>query len=146
MEINTVGKVLNLFTSRNGAKNRIKQNQINLDKNGILKDKFYNKNIQRSVLIVSKDSYDLAKKNNIDINYGQLGENILIDYNPYHLKIGSKIKIGDVILEISQECTLCKSLSKVDKNLPGLLKNDRGIFAKVITTGDIVKEDRIYIF
>ena len=146
MKINRVGKVLNLFISQNGVKNRIKQNGINLDKNGILKDKFYNKNIQRSVLIVSKDSYDLAKKNNIDIDYGQLGENILIDYNPYHLKIGSKIKIGDVILQISQECTLCKSLSKVNKNLPELLKDDRGVFAKVIVAGAIKDDDIVSLF
>jgi len=139
------GKTLDLFISKNGNKNRINQNQITLNNSGILNDKFYGKNIQRSVLITSKHSYKLAIQNNIDINYGQLGENILMDYNPYHLLVGSKIQIGDVVLEISQECTLCKSLAKVDTKLPKLLKNDRGIFAKVVKSGSIKKGDNIYI-
>ncbi len=143
---NKVGKVLELFVSEEGNKNRVNQNCISLDTNGVLQDKFYGKNIQRSVLIASTNSYDLANKNNVFINYGQLGENILIDYNPYHLIVGSKIQIGNVFLEISQECTLCKSLSNIGKELPRILKKDRGIFAKVITAGTISKEDDIYIF
>jgi MOSC domain-containing protein YiiM len=31
--------------------------------------------------------------------FGYLGENILLDYNPHKLKIGTHLKIGDVILE-----------------------------------------------
>lgn len=138
-----VGKVLNLFISKD--KNKEQKEQIILDKNGILEDKFYGKNIQRSVLLVTTDSYKLVKQNNISINNGQLGENILIDYNPYHLKVGSKIQIGEVILQISQKCTLCKSLSKVNNCLSELLKDNRGIFAKVIKDGMITKNDSVYI-
>jgi len=143
MKNNIKGKVLNLFIAKD--KKRENENQILLDKNGILGDKFYGKNIHRSVLIVSTHSYKLVEHNNIDINYGQLGENILIDYNPYHLKIGTQLKIDEVILEISQKCTLCKSLSKVDHCLSDLLKDDRGIFAKVIQEGEIQKNSEINI-
>ncbi len=145
MNKSKVGRVLELFISEKGNKNRVNQEQLSLDSNGVLKDKFYAKNIQRSVLLASKESYNLTKEHNININYGQLGENILIDYNPYHLSIGTQIQIGDVVLEISQACTLCNSLAKVGKELPQLLKDDRGIFAKVITNGNICKEDSIYI-
>jgi MOSC domain-containing protein YiiM len=74
-----------------------------------------------------------------------LGENILIDYNPYDLPVGTKLEIGEVVLEISQHCTLCKSLTKVDNALPKLLKNDRGIFAKVVKSGNISLKDKIKI-
>ncbi len=107
--------------------------------------KYYDKNIQRSVLITSKASYDLANKNNIQLPFGSLGENILITYNPYHLSSGDTLRIGDVVLEISQNCTMCDHLSKIDKDLPTLLKDDRGIFARVIESGVIKKEDEIYL-
>jgi len=134
-----VGSVLELFISKKSA------NKITLDSGGIFGDKFYGKDINRSVLISSIDSYNLAKENSIQVEYGQLGENILIDYNPYWLSIGVLIQIGEVILEISQNCTLCKSLTKIDNRLPKLLKNDRGIFAKVIKAGDIKYRDSVYI-
>ena len=116
-----------------------------LDAKGIVRDKHYNKDKERSVLIASLDSYRLAKNHGIDVPYGSLGENLLIDYNPYQLQAGVRLKIADVTLEISQHCTLCKSFTKIDEKLPELLKNDRGIFAKVIESGSIKQDDDIYL-
>lgn len=140
-----VGKVLDLFISKKDDAKRSKQIEITVDKDGVIEDKFYAKDSQRSILITTIESYELANKSNIFLEKGKLGENILIDYNPYHLSIGSKMIIGKVILEITQNCTLCKSLTKVDKKLPKLLKDDRGIFAKVIKDGIIKVDDIIYI-
>ena len=143
MSLLKVGKILELFYSTNDG--RVNASQLALDEKGVLEDKYYDKDIQRSVLIASDESYKLASENGIDVPYSALGENILIDYNPYNLKSGARLSIGDLVLEISQNCTLCNSLSKVDKRLPKLLRNDRGIFAKVISNGIINKGDNIYL-
>ncbi|WP_373030120.1 MOSC domain-containing protein [Sulfurovum sp.] len=140
-----VGKVIDLFVSVQGSSTRVEKESIHLDPKGIVEDKYYDKNIQRSVLITSEASYALAAKNHIRLPFGALGENILINYNPYHLTAGDQLRIGDVILEISQNCTMCDHLSKIDENLPTLLKEDRGIFARVIEGGVIKKEDKIYL-
>jgi MOSC domain-containing protein YiiM len=137
-----VGKVLSLFITDTQTSPK---HSILLDQKGILSDKHYNKNVERSVLISSISSYKLAKEKNITIPYGQLGENLLIDYNPYHLAIGSQLKIGQTILEITQPCTLCQHLSCIDSKLPKLLKKDRGIFGKVIQEGTIKIDDKIYL-
>jgi len=137
-----IGNVSSLFYSP--PLGRITANSLELDSNGIVNDKHYDKDIDRSVLITSVESYDLTKKHNIDIDHGVLGENILIDYNPYHLIAGSRLQIGEVTLEISQPCTLCKGLTQIDDTLPELLKNDRGIFAKVTTAGCIKVGDGVY--
>ena len=68
-----------------------------------------------------------------------------MDYNPHNLSMGSKIKIGSVILEITQDCTICEHLSVIDIKLPRLLKNDRGVFAKVLKAGIIESNDSIYL-
>ena len=140
-----VGKVITLFISKEEVKGRVETDVLTLDKKGITSDKYYNKDIQRSVLLTSTQSYTLAKNHHIVMPYGSLGENLLIDYNPYHLSPGTKLQIGTVLLEISQYCTMCDHLSKIDKQLPTLLKHDRGIFAKVIKGGVIKKEDKIVI-
>jgi MOSC domain-containing protein YiiM len=139
-----VGTISSLFYSPVNGRTTTKE--FLLDTKGIVNDKHYDKDIERSVLITSLESYALAKKHGIDAAYGALGENLLIDYNPYHLRSGDRLQIANVILEISQHCTLCKSLTNVDSKLPKLLKNDRGIFAKVIESGSIKAGDDIYLF
>lgn len=140
-----VGKVLDLFISVQGSSVRIQKDAFDLDPKGIIEDKYYDTNIQRSVLITSLASYTLANKHNIQLPFGSLGENILIDYDPYHLNAGDQLRMGEVVLQISQNCTMCDHLSKIDETLPTLLKDDRGIFAKVIKGGVIKKEDEVVL-
>ncbi|MDD5157674.1 MOSC domain-containing protein [Sulfurimonas sp.] len=140
-----VDKVLKLFISQSGTSDRFEREVIALDGGGVVEDKFHNKNSQRSVLIASTASYNLVSIYGIEMPFGYLGENILLDFNPYNLEIGTKIKIGDVILEISQQCTICNHLGVIDVKIPTLLKNDRGIFAKVISGGEIKVDDDVYI-
>jgi MOSC domain-containing protein YiiM len=136
---NSLGAVLALFVSKKPI------DRLIVDDRGIVGDKFYNQERDRSVLISSVDSYKMAEEKNISLTFGKLGENIVISYNPYALPAGTQIAIGEIRLEITQRCTLCKSLTNIDKKLPKLLKDDRGIFAKVIQAGTIQKGDKIYI-
>jgi len=145
MKNKSIGEVLELFISVKGNSSRISKRVVELNKDGVIGDKFYAKDIERSVLLTSIDSYSMALANNIVIPYGSLGENILIDYNPYSLSLGTKIQIGEVFFEITQNCTICNHLSIIDKSLPKLLKDDRGIFVKVIGEGYIKKGDKIYL-
>lgn len=143
-----MGKVLKLFISikdENAETQTISKDDLYLDTQGVLSDKFYGKDPHRSILLSSIESYDIAKNNNIDMPYGSLGENILMDCDPYRLDVGDQIKIGDQVLEITQNCTLCKGLSKVDSKAPKLLKEHRGIFAKAVTNGHIKVGDKVYI-
>ena len=141
------GKVLQLFITHSDAnKTRESVEKIFVDEFGIKDDKFYNKNLMRSILITSYESYKLSQENNISIETGSLGENILIDINPYDLNPGERLTIGSTVLEITQNCTLCKGLSTLNSKLPKLLKNDRGIFAKVIKgSSEIALDDKVEI-
>ena len=138
-----VGTLSSLFFSPPTGRQASKE--LHLDGNGIINDKHYDKDRDRSVLLTSLDSYHLVKSHGIETEYGELGENLLMDYNPYRLPVGSRLKIAAVVLEISQPCTLCKSLSNIDSRVPKLLKKDRGVFAKVIEAGTIAEGDKIYL-
>jgi len=138
-------RVLALFISVDTEKKRVDKDKLELDEMGVLEDKFYAKNTNRLILITSANAYALSEANGIELEYGSLGENILIDQNINHLSVGDQFKIGEVVLEITQNCTLCNGLSVIDPKLPEVLKNDRGLFAKTVTNGIIKKGDIIFI-
>lgn len=139
------GSVLELFKSIEGEEGRHSFEELSFDENGIVGDKYYAKKVERSILITSKSSYDMAKDKATEIPYGYLGENIIVDINPYSMKPGEQIQMGEVVLEITNNCTICNSLGKVDSSLPKLLANDRGIFAKTLKGGNIRKGDIVKI-
>lgn len=134
-------RVLALFISVDNEKKRVPKETLELDEMGVLEDKFYAKNINRLILLTSTTAYALAKSSGVELEYGSLGENILIDQDINHLSVGDRLKIGDAVLEITQSCTLCNGLSVLDPKLPKVLKSDRGLFAKAIVSATIKKDD-----
>ena len=140
-----IGKVIKLFISRKEEPKRQTKFELYLDEKGVHNDKFYDKEVERSVLLSSTHSYALALEHDISMEYGTLGENILINYNFYSFTMGRQIQIGEVIVEITQNCTICTHLSSIDKSLPKLLRKDRGIFVKVIKAGAIKEGDSVYL-
>ena len=140
-----IGTIKKLFISNKSDKKRESKESIEVDLQGILNDKFYDKDFNRAVLLTSLFAYDIMQKDNIEVQFGQLGENILVDFNPYELKKGTQLFIDDAILEITTECTICNLLKKIDDKVPALLKNDRGVFAKVIKNGHIKLNATIHI-
>lgn len=145
MSKKALGKVVKLFISENNNTKRKRCQQIHVDQNGIINSKFYNKKIDRSVLLSSLHAYALCKDQNINISYGDLGENLLLDFNPHTLPMHSLLSIGSVILQLTLPCTLCKGLSTIDAALPILLEHDRGVFFKVIQAGSIKQEETVYL-
>jgi len=139
---NFLGNSIELFVSKDKNK-REKKERLFLESDGVCDDKFKGKDMQRSVLLVSLESYKIAKENGINLCIGELGENILVDFDLYSLELGTKLQVGNVIIETSQQSSLCPSLSKISSKLPKLLKSRRGVFAKVICSGDINKGDSI---
>ncbi len=141
-----VGTVHALFISQLGKESPLKKRELQLDPRGIIDDKHYDTTPERTVLVTSLESYDMALRElGVEMPHGYLGENLLIDYNPYRLPVGTHLLIGSTVLEITQNCTLCNHLSALEKRIPQLLKDDRGIFAKVVSQGTIREGDTVSV-
>jgi MOSC domain-containing protein YiiM len=138
-----LGKVISIHSATAEYKGSIrpKVNTLNfIVDHGIENDKFALKDLSKTVMIVGQKAYDMANEIGIDLQYGSLGENIVASFDPHMLNVGEKILIGEVILEVTEPCTICSHLSIHDKKLPKLVKNDRGVYFKIIESG-IVKEN-----
>ena len=146
--IKIIGKVLNTFsaTKESSGLPRPMVENLNLIKNyGIENDKFAGKELEQTVMIVGTKSYEIASSNGINLEFGCLGENILLDFDPHDLEIGTNLIIGDSIIEITQICTVCNHLSVFNENLPILLKGHRGVYCKIIKSGNISKDMKVKI-
>ena len=141
-----VGKVLEIFSATLGSSGlpRPKVERLNLIENyGIEFDKFAGKKLDQTVMIVGLKSYEIAQENSIDLAFGSLGENILLDFDPHDFEVGKYFKIDEAIIQITQICTVCNHLSVFNKDLPKILKGHRGVYCKIIESGKILKNMKI---
>ena len=142
------GSVAALFLTEITTKRYLSQAQLDVTTDGIIGDKHFGQLPERSILLASTSSYRLIKDSlGVTMPHGYLGENILIDTldDLYRLPIGTPILIGNSVLEITQNCSLCNHLATLDRRIPKLLKDDRGIFAKTIRPGRIALGDQVRI-
>ena len=144
-----LGKVLQLYIAPIGTSGiRDSRNSLELKEDyGVVDDKFAGnpKKIERSVMIVGTKPYSMAKDVGIDLPDVALGENILLDFDPHTLQIGTVLEVGEALLEITAACTLCSHLTQYHKDLPKLILNHRGVYCKVIKSGIIKKEDYVTV-
>ena len=142
-----LGRVLQLYTAPIGTSGvRKSQEFIELKESyGVIGDKFAgnSKKSDRSVMIVGTKPYSMAREAGIELPDAALGENILLDFDPHMLEIGSKIELGNAILEITAACTLCNHLTQYHKDLPKLILEHRGVYCKVLKSGIISREDSV---
>ena len=146
--MNVIGNVVEIFSAKEGSSGLPRPIVKNLDiikDYGIKFDKFANKDIRKSVMIVGTKAYAIAKENNISLEYGSYGENILLDFDPHNYCIGTKFQIDEVVLEVTESCTICNHLAVFGKELPVLLKNHRGLYCKILKSGKIKKKSIVLI-
>jgi len=141
------GKVLEIFSAPVGYKKPVRPivEKLILKKGyGIEGDKFALKDLDSTVMIIGINSYHMAQKSGINMEYGSLGENILLDFDPHTLPIGTVLDFGDAKIEITQRCTICSHLAVFGRSIPELLKDHRGLYCKIVSSGTIVKNSDLF--
>ncbi|MGC8967610.1 MAG: MOSC domain-containing protein, partial [Thermus sp.] len=91
-------------------------------------DRHAGKDPDRAVLVAGLPAYQKAQKAGIELPFGALGENLLLDLDPHALPPGARLRVGEALLQLSHVCTVCKSLSQFDLRLPKLLYGGRGVY------------------
>ena len=145
--MNQIGKVIEIFSADKNSSGfpRPKIQQLDLiESYGIKHDKFAGKDENKAVMIVGLKAYNIAKENNIDLEFGSFGENILFDFDPHEYDIDSIFYINDIKLQVTQKCTICNHLAIFSDNLPFLVRKHRGLYCKILSGGIITKENIVY--
>lgn len=146
--MNDIGKVIATFSAKKGQSGlpRPKVDNLNLIYGfGIEFDKFAGTDEEKAVMVVGKYAYDLALENNINLELGSLGENILLDFNPHDYSMGTIFQIGQTVIEVTQCCTICNHLAVFDDDLPVIVQDCRGLYCKILEGGNISNKSTVKI-
>ena len=96
---------------------------------------------KRQVLLV--DSETLAE---FGLEPGIVRENITtVGLNVADLKLGQRLAIGGVVLEVTIPCEPCHQMDEIRMGLQEALKDRRGVLCRVIEGGRISRGDEIEV-
>ena len=94
---------------------------------------------KRQVLLVDKETLDT-----MTLAPGIIRENITTSgLNVNGLALGERLRIGDVLLEVSAVCTPCDLLEKIRPGLRRELYGRRGMLCRVVEGGSVCVGDSI---
>lgn len=100
----------------------------------------------RQISLLANESVDTIRKSGITLNAGDFAENILTqDIELKSLSIGTKIKIADTLLQVTQIGKECHNNCEIKKAVGKCVMPTEGVFAKVLKGGKIQKGDVIEI-
>lgn len=142
-----MGKILAICVSeKRGTKKKFVENAIFHTDFGILGDAHAG-NWHRQVSFLGKNAIDEFKNRGAKINFGDFGENIVAeDFDFKNLPIGTRLKSGEVIFEITQIGKKCHSHCEIFHQVGDCIMPREGIFAKVLHGGKIFVGDDLEIF
>ncbi|MBM7624532.1 MOSC domain-containing protein [Sporohalobacter salinus] len=101
----------------------------------------------RQVSLLAQESIDKMNKQGLDVSAGDFAENLTTkDIDLLELDLGTRIRInGKAVLEITQHGKECHDRCAVYEQAGDCVMPREGIFAKVITSGEIKPGDEIEV-
>ena len=92
----------------------------------------------RQVSLLEFNKIDEFRKKGANVDFGAFGENLVIEGIKLHkLSIGQKIKIGDVLLEVTQIGKKCHDKCQIYYQVGECIMPKNGIFTKVLNGGTV---------
>lgn len=137
-----MGKVLAVCTSEKKGTQKQEKNQIECKVNhGIVGDAHAG-NWHRQISLLSFEKFDAFKKQGAEIDFGAFGENIILEgYDLSSLLVGTRFRLGEVLLEISQIGKACHHHCAIYHKMGDCIMPREGVFAVVLEEGVIKKGD-----
>ena len=141
------GKVLAVNTSeKKGTK------KINIQSCAILKDFGLEGDAHagpwhRQVSLLANESIEKMKAKGLNVSYGDFAENITTEgVDLVHLPIGTEIHIGSsILLRVSQIGKVCHERCAIYYQAGDCVMPKEGIFAEVVSDGEVKVGDEIVI-
>jgi MOSC domain-containing protein YiiM len=100
----------------------------------------------RQVSLLGNESVDKMKKSFPDIPIGAFAENILTEgVTLYELPIGTRLRVGPVLLEVTQIGKECHASCAIRKQVGDCVMPREGIFTIVLEEGTVRAGDPIEI-
>ena len=103
--------------------------------------------MHRHVSLLALESIEKMRKKGINIEYGDFAENLTVEgMDLLSLPVGTKLRVGDsVIIRVTQIGKQCHKGCAIFQQVGDCVMPKEGIFAEVITGGDVKIGDNIEV-
>lgn len=140
------GKIIAVCTSKNKGERKKNVGQANLLVGLGLEGDAHAGFQHRQVSLLALESIEKMRKMGLDVNPGDFAENITTEgLNLPALPIGTKLRIGDALLEVSQIGKECHTRCNIYYQAGDCVMPKEGIFAVVVTGGKVAIGDTIEV-
>jgi len=142
--VKAIVKSINISDRKGIIKNPVEE-AVFIEDFGIETDAHGGKGI-RQVSLLADESIDKMRASGIELNSGMFAENITTTGMELHtLKIGTRIKIGETIHEVSKIGKECHHGCAIKQQVGTCIMPTEGIFTIVIKGGKVKTNDEIAI-
>lgn len=141
-----MGKLIAICTSENkGTEKKVVEKGVLIENFGLEKDAHAG-NWHRQISLLEVEKIQDFNKKGGNVDFGAFGENLIIEgIDLKNLAVGSILKIGESLLEITQKGKQCHHHCKIYYRVGDCIMPREGVFAKVIKGGEIVANNTIEV-
>jgi MOSC domain-containing protein YiiM len=140
------GKVVAVNVSERKGTRKNNIGKVKVLKNFGLEGDAHAGNWHRQVSLLAQESIDKMRSLGLVLFPGDFAENITTSgIDLLALDVGTKIKIGNVVLEITQKGKECHLGCEIRKLVGDCIMPKEGVFAKVVEGGEIQVGDQIEV-
>ncbi|PTL27678.1 MOSC domain-containing protein [Lachnospiraceae bacterium oral taxon 096] len=141
-----MGEVMGICISKKRGTAKVEVEEANLIKDFGIEHDAHAGNWHRQVSLLSFETREAFKARGAEIDDGAFGENIIVSgIDLIHLPVGTQIKSGDVLLEVTQIGKECHSHCEIYHRMGECIMPTNGIFTRVLHGGKLKKGDQIKV-
>ena len=139
-----MGKVLAVCVSEKRGTQKKNVGRVRLIENYGLEGDAHAGNWHRQVSRLSYDRIREFNERGAGVGPGAFGENLVVEGFDFKLlPVGTKLKCGDVVLELTQIGKECHSHCEIYKKMGECIMPREGVFARVLCGGTIEEGDEM---
>lgn len=100
----------------------------------------------RQVSLLSYETIEAFKARGAEVLDGAFGENVIVSgIDLIHLPVGTRLRCGDILLEVTQIGKECHSHCEIFKKMGECIMPSNGIFTRVLHGGRMKEGDEITV-
>ena len=139
-----MGKVLGICISEKRGTQKHEVQEANIVEGWGIEGDAHGGNWHRQISLLSFEKIEAFREKGADVDFGAFGENLIVEgYDLRTLPLGSRFKIGDALLELTQIGKECHSHCEIFKKMGECIMPREGVFTKVLHGGHIKSGDEV---
>jgi MOSC domain-containing protein YiiM len=139
------GKIVAVCTSKKKGTPKVDVGSGSLEAGFGLEGDAHGGDWHRQVSLLSIEQIDLMKAKGLDVQPGSFAENITTEgFNLHSVKVGDRLRLGvTAVIEVTQIGKECHTRCAIYNKVGECIMPEQGVFARVITGGEIRAGDPI---